>query len=274
MTILRVAADVVRESFAGKLILGIFGIITAGLCIFMFALDLEVVDGALAASRLFGNTLDNGISPVDVALRDLYMVMVNVVFYGSIVFGVLSTADIAPRMLAPGRVELMLSLPVRRAELVAGTYVGVAFICACASVFALGGVTIILYTKTGYFTPAPFFGALCAFVAFLPIYAVMLVATSLVRSAALAGGVGFAFAITCIAASDRTRLAYLRPWIRDVTGVLAAPLPRLQALGQAGADAVAGSVSTMASVHLVLTALAFAACALAIAAAIVSGKDY
>ena len=88
-------------------------------------LRLEVVDGALAASRLFGGAVGGGIQAVDVALRPLFTGVAYVVFYAGLAFGVLACADFAPTLLAPGRIEHLLSLPVRRAELVVGTFLGV-----------------------------------------------------------------------------------------------------------------------------------------------------
>ena len=276
MTIFRVAADVVREAFAGKLVLGIFVVIVVALGALTFALDLEVVDGALAAGRIFGKATGGSIVPVDVALRPIFQAVADIAFYGGLFFGIIASADIAPRMLAPGRVELLLSLPVRRAELVIGTYFGVAFLAVCAIALAVGGVSAVLFCKSGFFTIAPAVGAACAVVGFLAIYGVMVLVSSLARSAALSAGVGFVVTIIGIATSDRHEfLSWFRsPVVRQVLAVVVAPLPRLQALGELGSSAVAGQVTASLAVTLVLSSLAFAGCSVAVACFVVGGKDY
>src|SRR5690242_12202331 len=107
MTVQHIALDVVREAFARRYLIGLFGAILAGLILLAFALDLEVAQGALAGFRLFGAQMGNEIIPVDVALRPIFQALAWGVFYFGLLFGVVVTADIAPKMLAPGRVELL-----------------------------------------------------------------------------------------------------------------------------------------------------------------------
>ncbi len=277
MNILHVASDVVREAFARKYMLGLFGAIFAGLVLLAFGLNLEVVDGALAASRLFGNALDSDIQPVDVALRPIFQMLAGAIFYVGLMFGIVVTADIAPKMLSPGRVELLLSLPVRRVELVVGTYFGVLFVAVVASVFAVGGISTVFFVKAEFFTIAPYVGGATAIVGFLAVYAVMLLATAFVRSAAMAAGTGLFFTIACLLTSDRAEfLTWFRNGIvRDVLSVLAAPLPRMKGLADLGIKAAGGEAwSAGAAIPLCLGSLAFAAFCVAVACAVVQSKDY
>ena len=98
---------------------------TGLLLLLVTSLRLEVVDGALAATRLFGQPLVHDIQSADVALRPVFLAASQLVFWGGLAFGVLSCADFAPALLSPGRIEHLLSLPVRRWELLAGTFLGV-----------------------------------------------------------------------------------------------------------------------------------------------------
>jgi Cu-processing system permease protein len=276
MTLLLVAADVVREAFARRVMLALLVAIVGLLLLLTLALDLEVVQGALAAGRLFGQDMQNAIVPVDVAMRGVFEALSLVTFYVGLLFGVVISADIAPKLLAPGRVELLLSLPVRRVELVVGTYLGVALIAALTTGFAVGGVSLVLFLKTGFVTSAPLWGALFAIVGFICVYAAMLLATSLVRSAALAAGTGTALYFAGILTSDRERFFdwFSQGWTRELLGLLVSPLPRLAALADAGGAAATGEGLPGNVVPLVLSALVFAAACVALAAAVISGKDY
>lgn len=277
MTVLLIATDVVREAFARRYMIALFGAIVLFLVGLTFAVDLEVVEGALAAGRLFGANLTDAIVPVDVVMRSVFQVLALFTFYIGLLFGIVASADIAPKMLAPGRVELLLSLPVRRAELVIGTYVGVAVIACVTTAFAVGGVSLVLFWKAELVTFAPAVGAVMAIVGFLPLYGAMLLATSLVRSSALAAGAGIFLYLAGLVTSDREQfLGWFRDGlVRDALGVVISPLPRLGALADAGAAAASGDGVHWALLLPVLGgALAFAGASVTLACFLVSGKDY
>ncbi|HSN92056.1 MAG TPA: hypothetical protein VLS93_12575, partial [Anaeromyxobacteraceae bacterium] len=120
MRTLAVARDLLREARARRWVLALAAGVTLLLLMAAFALELEVVDGALAASRFFGERTNDEIRPADVALRPLFEGVSYVVFYAGTLFGILACADFAPALLAPGRIEHLLALPVRRWELVLG----------------------------------------------------------------------------------------------------------------------------------------------------------
>lgn len=280
MNILRagnVALDVVREAFARKLMIGLFIFIALGLGLLLFALDLEVVEGTLAAGRLFGMELDNAIIPIDVAMKQVFGFLTYATFYLGMVFGLVATSGIAADMLAPGRVEFLLALPVRRTELVVGTYLGVLAIGGIATSVAVGGATLILFAKTSFFTLAPLLGALTCVVGFSAVYGAMLLATSLVRSSALAAGIGFlTFLVGAITSNRAQFLEVVKPGItRDVVDVILTPLPRFHKLATAGADAATGMPFWDGdTAALVLHGLAFAVACVIGACFVVSEKDY
>ncbi|MGZ6069796.1 MAG: hypothetical protein ACXWK8_01190, partial [Myxococcaceae bacterium] len=132
MTSVAVALDLLREAAARRWFLALGIALTGLLLLLLTSLRLDVVDGALAATRLFGKPVDHSIQAADVALRPVFLVASQLVFWGGLAFGVLSCADFAPALLSPGRIEHLLALPVRRWELLAGTFLGVL-------VLALGG---------------------------------------------------------------------------------------------------------------------------------------
>ena len=277
MTILHVARDVVREAFASKLMLLLFAAIAALLLLLTFSLDLDVVDGALAGSRLFGKATGNSIVPVDVFLRPAFQALAWVTFYVGLLFGIVVTADFAPRLLQPGRVELLLALPVRRYEVVLGLFAGVATLCALATAVATGGVSLVLFVKAKTFTVAPVAGAAMAMVGFCSIYAVMLATGTLVRSAAVSAGAGlFLYALGLATGAKNTFLLWTtNKVVRTVVDVVLTPLPNLQALADVGAGVAAGEKVALAAVLPVVGgAFAFAAFAVLVACAVVQSKDY
>lgn len=242
-----VAGDLLREAASRRWFLALGIGITAALLVLGFALRLEVVDGALAATRLFGRDVRSDIRSVDVALRFVYRAAAYVLFYGGLAFGIVACADFGPSLLAPGRIEHLLSLPVRRAELLIGTFLGVLALSMMGAAYGAGGFTLIFAVKTGYWTARPVAAALLASVTFAGIYGAMLTASVALRSAALSAAVGVVLFIVGIIAGYRDRLDtfFEAGPAREVFRAVTFVLPRVSALADASAD-----IAASASVNL------------------------
>jgi Cu-processing system permease protein len=276
-----VAMDVLREALFSRYLLVLFGFIALGLISLALSLDLEVVDGALAAGKLFGGNLMNvtGGKPMLASelMQPLFAGMALATFFVGIAFMIVAVADIAPKMLAPGRVEHLLSLPLRRVEIVLGTYVGVLVIAASALVLAIGGGSIVLFIKAELFTFAPLAGALAAFIGFMTLYAQMLAVAAFARSAALSAGAAFVLYGVGLATSDRALVLSLikNGFTRELVGVLIGPLPRFGVLGNYGKDvAMQAPILWSELLPVVGGTLALAAFCVLVACTIVQMKDY
>lgn len=272
-----VALDVLRESASSRYIIGLFAVLLAGIFTLSFALDLEVVEGALAAGRLFGEEMGGNIRPIDVALRPIFQGLAHLVFYLGILFGVVSTADVAPRLWAPGRVELLLSLPVKRWEVVLGTFVGVMAIAVLAALFSVGGVSGVLFFKGGFATIAPLAGALAAVIGFMAVYSVMLLAASLFRSATLSAGAGlFVYLIALITSNRESFLSWFRDGgVRDALAIVISPLPQLNTLADLGASAAGGELPAFSDGFAAVgVTIAFSIAMLLLTSFVVAEKDY
>ena len=97
---LAVARDLLREAFARKWVLGLMVGITLVLALLALFLKLDVVDGAIAGSRLFGAMLFEDIVATDKALRPIYMVAAGVGFFGGALFLAVACSDFAPSLLS------------------------------------------------------------------------------------------------------------------------------------------------------------------------------
>jgi len=276
MTLINVARDVVSELFARKVLLALLIIISLGLLVFTFALDLEVVEGALAAGKLFGQKLQGDIVAVDVVLRPVFGAMTSAVFFLGILFGIVATSDIAPKLLSSGRVELLLSLPIPRLSLVLGTYIGVILVAAFSMVFTIIGASLILFVKAGFFTWAPFIGALSAIVGFASVYALMMFVACVFRSAALSAAAGIFLFCFSLLADDRNEIPswFRAEWIRSLVEVIITPLPRLLSISQLGPSSFTNDALLQGALPLWGSALFFAATFVGLAAFVVSRKDY
>lgn len=272
-----VAYDLLRQAVARRWIATLGIAITLALVMTGLFMRLDVIDGALSATRFFGTTLGRDVTAVDVALRPVFSAVAYLIVYGFSAFLILATADFAPSLLMPGRIEYQLALPVRRWELLAGTYVGVCTIAAMAALYSAGGMALVLGAKTGVWTLRPLFSGLLGIVGFGGIYAVMLTSAVIVRSAAFSAAVGAFFYICSIVAGYRDAIAegINQGWARATFRIFSGLVPQLSSLAKQSAH-VAGSESlNFTELGSVVAAFVlFTAGMLAIAIWVFERKDY
>jgi Cu-processing system permease protein len=275
--VLTVALDLFREAASRRWFLALGVGITLLLCVAGLTLRLDVVDGALAATRLFGRVINTDIRSVDVALRPVFRVAAYLIFYGGLAFGIIACADFAPSLLAPGRIEHLLALPVQRWQLLAGTFLGVLGLATAGAIYGAGGLALLLAVKTGVWTARPILAALIASVTFTAIYGAMLTAALFARSASLSAATGGALFIAGIVAGYRERVAAFfesgvaRTSFRAVTLLL----PRVSTLADAAADLAASAEVDRTALLQELAGLAvFGLAALAFGIARFERKDF
>ncbi len=272
-----VATDLLREALARRWFIALFGALTLLLVGVAMALRLDVVDGALAATSLFGDAIFTNIQSVDVALRPLYQAVAYIVFYGGLVFGLVACSDFAPSLLAPGRIEHLLALPVRRWELLAGTFLGVLVLAVSAAAYGAGGLSLVIGVKTGWWTAGPLLSACLAAFAFASVYGAMLAAAVFVRSASLSTVVGTVVAVAGILASYRNQVAeaFSPGFARSAFEATSLFFPRIATVADMGATLAArGEADVVVLARLLGGMLAFAAATFALGAWRFEARDW
>ncbi len=275
-----VVIDLWREALSRKWFLGLGLALTAGLIIFGFSLQLDVVDGALAGSKLFGRILsssDNTLHAADSVLGAVFQVLSYILFFGGALFLCVACADFGPALLKPGRIEHLLALPVQRWQLLLGTYLGVINLTTVFMLYAAVGSTLILGLKSGVWTWGLVTGTAVAWLGFAAVYAAMLTAAVWVRSVALSAAVGIAVLIAGTIATYRAEIsvALNAGFWRQTFLVLTTVIPPLGKLPEIAAQASVGhAIEPWGLLRLVAGCLAFAGALLAMGTARFEGKDY
>lgn len=270
LAFMHVALDVVRSAFKGRAMLMVLLSLAAFFGLLLSALDLEVVEGSLAAYRFFGMTEGDDVAAT---LGARLSVMVHI---GVLAFGIVAGAGAAPTLLAPGRVEAMLALPVSRTALVVGTYLGVLSLTTVAGALIAAGIAGILWWKVGLLPLLPAMGAGSAVLGFAAVYAVMLLAATVIRNTSLGIGLGYTFWMVSALSSGRDVLvaSFEDPITARILRTVLAPLPQLSVLAGAG---WAWSIQPELWPNVlwsVAGTLVFAVSALVAAVWVVTGKDY
>jgi Cu-processing system permease protein len=227
-----VALDLMREAAWRRWFLGLFLAITFVLLLLGFTLKLDVVDGAIAGSSLFGELLFHDIRSVNAALTPLFLGTTLVAATGGAFFLSVACADFGPSLLSPGRIEHLLSLPVTRAQLLLGTWLGGVAVAVIATLYGSLGVVVLLGAKTGLWNARLLAGALIGVACFAAVYAGMMLAAVLVRSAAFSAAVGLSLSVLGIISSNRAAIAKaIDPGLgRTAFEWAMVPMPRLGSL--------------------------------------------
>lgn len=250
---LRVAIELLYEALHRRWLLSIFVLLSLAGVVLAFTLKMDVDGGLLAGASFFGVRTELPLQASDVALRPLLVSLCYGSFFLGVPFGAFACADFAPTLLAPGRIEHLLSLPVRRGQWLAGTYLGVLLVALLCAGYAALILTVLVGVKAGVWSPLLLAGALGSCVAFASVYGAMLASAVLVRSSGLSAaiGVGLFFAGNLLTRPGAATL-FDEGWKRTLFLAAVAPLPRLWGVAEIG-PALSGLVAFDAS--LLRTAL-------------------
>jgi ABC-type transport system involved in multi-copper enzyme maturation permease subunit len=243
MNIVNVALEVLREALNRKWFLGI----ALGISVFMIllwnVLQFEIVDGALAATQLFGDMMGTSIQSADVALRPVFRAASYVIYYGVLLFGIAVCAPLATTLLAPGRIDYLLALPIARWELILGSYMGVLVLTLGGTLYGAAGFMTVLGLKTGIWSTGILIATSLSSVTFAAIYAAMLTTAVFVRYTPVIIIAGLCVLMGGILASN---IEFIQPeietlWLRDFIGALSHFIPRVARVSHYAAD-IAGDM--------------------------------
>jgi len=152
MKFLAIILYTLRESLAKKTFMAFFVVVTLVHLLFIFSVNVDVVSGGMAMVKLMGNDeqkemaiekLRDGIIKIESGLA---MAM----YVGGIFLSIFATASLVPNMLEKGSVDLMLSRPFARWQLLLGRYLGGLSIVAINVAYLIGGAWLILSIKTEF----------------------------------------------------------------------------------------------------------------------------
>ena len=162
-----------RESLARKTFVAFLLISTIILAFFLFALNIEAVDGALASLSIFGTEEQ----VLDVEVRDFVRMAetgIAIFLYTvGLFFSVFATAGLIPATLSKGNIDWLLAKPISRTQLMIGKFLGAMLIVAFNVFYLILGSWLILSAKTGVWHFAFVQSGLLILVIFAVLYALM-----------------------------------------------------------------------------------------------------
>jgi ABC-type transport system involved in multi-copper enzyme maturation permease subunit len=154
--------EVFREASARWTLLAYFAISSLFILLFAAAVNLDIVDGALAGAKLFGREVDLGGEKIDM---DRLVLGFEAGFSGFLYMlgtflALFATAHLVPRLQEKGTVDLYLSRPVGRTKLLLSRYFGGLLLAAANLLYLMGSIWAIVAWKTGVGHPRFLLGGL------------------------------------------------------------------------------------------------------------------
>jgi ABC-type transport system involved in multi-copper enzyme maturation permease subunit len=143
-----IVRDTFREAFARKVFWGFYALSTLMILFFLLVLRVDIVEGASATVTLFGvDSVRN--MPVQRIIQGAFAAIATFLYTWGLALAVFASGSLVPSLLEPGRIELLLSKPVSRVQLLLSRYLGILLVVAVNFAWLVLGVWIVLGAKTG-----------------------------------------------------------------------------------------------------------------------------
>lgn len=239
-----------RELRAKKVVLGLFIVATLVWVLFAFALQLDVVDGSLAGARLFGQDAEFGeaidpetgepVAPevpfgAETLVEGLVFAaeafVAGAAYWVGILLALFATGGLVASLLERGQVDLLLSKPLSRGQILGGRLLGVGAMMLALLVYLLGAVWLVMSLKTGVWNPRFLLAIGVVFAMFAVVYGVVTFVSVWTESAALGFIVTLAVLFTSLVlAIPELEMQVRAPWRQLIEG-LRAVVPRFPTVG-------------------------------------------
>ncbi len=275
--------DVMREAAARWTLIAYFFLSTIFIIIFASAINLDIVDGALAGAKLFGREVDMDNSQISIEKLVLgFETGFSVFLYFLCTFlAIFATAHLVPRMQEKGTIDLYLSRPVSRVKLLLSRYVAGLILAGSNVVYLMGTIWLIVVWKTGVANPRFLLGGTIIFliIAVLLAFAFLIGVFTSSTAVSIMTTYGLFFFGLMLAAHDKIAAAVSKQWQAWTIETLYWIFPKTAELGQAvvafvGGDELPERVLRVLTPAPFLTTAAFGVACLILASWLFTRKEF
>jgi len=274
--------DVMREAAARWTLIAYFFLSTIFIIVFASAINLDIVDGALAGAKLFGKEVDMrdsiSIEKLVLGFESGFSVFLYIICTFMAIF---ATAHLVPRMMDKGTVDLYLSRPVGRVKLLLSRYVAGLILAASNVIYLIGTVWLIVVWKTGVMNARFLFGGLIIFlvIAVLLAFAFLVGVITSSTAVSIMTTFGIFFFGLAMAGHEKYAAAVSKDWQAWVIETLYWVFPKTAEMGQAvfgfvGGDQLPERVLRALSPAPFLTTAAFGVVCLVLASWLFTRKEF
>jgi ABC-type transport system involved in multi-copper enzyme maturation permease subunit len=274
--------DVMREAAARWTLIAYFFLSTLFIIIFASAINLDIVDGALAGAKLFGKEVDMRDSVSIEKLVLGFETGFSVFLYFICTFlAIFATAHLVPRMQEKGTVDLYLARPVSRVRLLLSRYVAGLILAGSNVIYLMGSIWLIVAWKTGVMNPRFLLAGSIIFllIAVLLAFAFLVGVVTSSTAVSIMATYGIFFFGLMLAAHDRIAAAVSKEWQAWLIETMYWVFPKSAELGQAvvafvGGEQLPAKVLEALSPAPFLSTAAFGAVCLILASVLFTKKEF
>lgn len=274
--------DVMREAAARWTLVAYFFLSTIFIIVFASAINLDIVNGALASAQLFGKDVDMrdsiSIEKLVMGFESGFSVFLYIICTFMAIF---ATAHLVPRMQDKGTVDLYLSRPVGRVRLLLSRYVAGLILSASNVIYLIGTVWLIVVWKTHVWHPRFLLGGAIIFlmIAVLLAFAFLIGVITSSTAVSIMTTFGIFFFGLAMAGHDKFAAAVSKQWQANVIETLYWVFPKTAEMGQAvfafvGGDQMPARVMRVLTPAPFLTTAGFGIACLVLASWLFTRKEF
>ncbi|MDX1583029.1 MAG: ABC transporter permease subunit [Thermoanaerobaculia bacterium] len=236
--------EVFREAAARWTLIAYFVLSSLFIMVFAAAVNLDVVDGALAGAKLFGNEIevDAGVIQMEQIVTGFETAFSGVIYVIGIFLAIFATSHLVPRLQDKGTVDLYLSRPVGRVRMLLSRYVAGLLLSAANVIYLIGAIWLIVIWKT-HVVHLRFLlsGAIIMFsIAVLLAFAFVVGVVTSSTAVSIMSAYAVFFLSIVLAAHEQIAAALSTQWKADLINGMYWIFPKLFELQQATIVAVSG----------------------------------
>jgi len=235
--------DVMREAAARWTLIAYFALSSLFIIIFASAVNLDIVNGALAGAKLFGREVHmRGTMDVDRLVLGFESGFSALIYLLGTFLAIFATAHLVPRLQEKGTIDLYLSRPVARVKLLLSRYVAGLILAGANIVYLIGSIWLIVMWKTHVVHPRFFLaGAVILFViATLLAFAFLVGVVTSSTAVSIMSTYGIFFFAAILVGHERIAAAVSKEWQAALINTLYWIFPKTAELGQAVVAFVSG----------------------------------
>jgi ABC-type transport system involved in multi-copper enzyme maturation permease subunit len=161
--------------------MGFLAISTFVMLLFIFALNLDIVDGAFTAVSVFGLEI-SGLEEIENIVINMQSFVTVLLFLGGIFISLFATSNLIPTLLQPGFIDLFISKPISRLEIITGRFLGSVAIVAFNVFYLIFGLWLIISLKTNMWNTGFLLAGVMITLTFTILYSLMTFLSLITRS--------------------------------------------------------------------------------------------
>jgi ABC-type transport system involved in multi-copper enzyme maturation permease subunit len=235
--------DVMREAAARWTLVAYFFLSTIFILIFASAINLDIVDGALAGAKLFGKQVEvSGSMCIEKLVMGCEYGFSGVIYVLCTFLAIFATAHLVPRMQEKGTIDLYLSRPVSRVKLILSRYTAGLILAGSNVLYLIGSIWVIVAWKTHVFHPRFFLagGVILFLIATLLAFAFLIGVITSSTAVSIMATYGVFFFGVMLAGHARIEAALSKEWQAAGIKLLYWIMPKTAELATAVVAYVAG----------------------------------